>query len=61
MPTPLNHDPFDTLEAAFTALCAEPRPLALEAGAVVGLPRRAIPTDRAARDPASPIDVACGA
>src|ERR1035441_8761259 len=43
MPTPLNHDPFDTLEAAFTVLCAEPRPLALEAGTVAGLPRRAIP------------------
>jgi hypothetical protein len=43
MPTPLNHDPFDTLEAAFTVLCAEPRPLALEAGAVSGLPRRTIP------------------
>jgi hypothetical protein len=43
MPTPLNHDPFDTLEAAFTVLCGEPRPLALEANVVAGLPRRAIP------------------
>jgi hypothetical protein len=43
MPTPLQHEPFDTLEAAFTVLCAEPRPLALEAGEVSGLPRRAIP------------------
>src|ERR1035441_2051680 len=43
MPTPLQHEPFDTLEAAFTVLCAEPRPLALEAGEVPGLPRRAIP------------------
>ena len=43
MPTSFNHDPFDTLETAFTGLCVEPRPLALEAGAVAGLPRRAIP------------------
>lgn len=41
MPTP--HDPFDTLEAAFTALCTEASPLALEAGAVAGLPRRTLP------------------
>jgi hypothetical protein len=43
MPMPLHHDPFDTLETVFTVLCAEPSPLALEAGAVLGLPRRAIP------------------
>ena len=43
MTTPTHQSPFDTLEAAFEALCTEPRPLALEAGAVAGLPRRAVP------------------
>lgn len=43
MTTPTDQSPFDTLETAFEALCAEPRPLALEAGAVPGLPRRSIP------------------
>ncbi len=43
MTTPTHPRPFDTLENAFEALCAEPRPLALEAGAVAGLPRRPIP------------------
>ena len=43
MTTPTHASPFDTLEDAFEALCAEPRPLALEAGAVAGLPRRPIP------------------
>jgi DNA-directed RNA polymerase specialized sigma24 family protein len=43
MITPTHASPFDTLEAAFGALCAEPRPLALEAGAVAGLPRWPIP------------------
>ena len=37
--------PFDILEEVFHTLCAEPRPLALEAGAVPGLPDRAIPLD----------------
>ena len=35
--------PFDTLERAFRVLCAEPRPLAVEAEAVPGLPQRLIP------------------
>jgi len=43
MATTRNHDSFDTLEAAFAVLCAEPGPLALEAGAVAGLPERTIP------------------
>ena len=43
MTTPTHASPFDTLEDAFEALCAEPRPLALEAGAVAGVPRRPIP------------------
>lgn len=34
--------PFDTLEDAFDVLCAEPRPLALEAGVVAGLPARTL-------------------
>jgi hypothetical protein len=37
--------PFDTLEEVFATLCADPRPLALEAGLVAHLPRRAIPLD----------------
>ena len=43
MITPTHQSPFDTLEAAFEALCTEPRPLTLESGAVAGLPRRAVP------------------
>lgn len=39
----LSQGPFDTLEDAFEVLCAEPRPLALEAGVVVGLPARPLP------------------
>ena len=35
--------PFDTLEDAFVLLCAGPRPLALEAAAVPGLPARELP------------------
>ena len=36
----LSDSPFDTLEDAFALLCAEPRPLVLEAGLVPGLPGR---------------------
>jgi DNA-directed RNA polymerase specialized sigma24 family protein len=39
----LTDRPFDTLEDAFEVLCAEPRPLALEAGVVAGLPARPLP------------------
>ena len=39
----LSESPFDTLEDAFEVLCAEPRPLALEPGVVVGLPARSLP------------------
>jgi hypothetical protein len=37
--------PFDTLEEVFVTLCANPRALALEPGAVAHLPRRAIALD----------------
>ena len=36
----MSQGPFDTLEDAFEVLCAEPRPLTLEAGVVAGLPAR---------------------
>ncbi len=39
----LTDSPFDTLEDAFEVLCSEPRPLALEAGMVSGLPARPLP------------------
>ncbi|MGH8997705.1 MAG: hypothetical protein ACRDYB_17055, partial [Acidimicrobiales bacterium] len=39
----LSQGPFDTLEDAFKVLCYEPRPLALEAGVVAGLPARSLP------------------
>ncbi|MGH9104245.1 MAG: hypothetical protein ACRDZX_00090, partial [Acidimicrobiales bacterium] len=41
--TRLCQSPFDTLEDAFGVLCAEPEPLALEAGVVAGLPARPLP------------------
>ena len=39
----MSQGPFDTLEDAFEVLCAEPRPLSLEAGVVAGLPARTLP------------------